>query len=269
MINSNLINSIPLNTWNPPSQTLIEKVQINNLWLLNDDYKIYNISDDLEVNLNEFPIPQRNGKGFLSYFKRGRQISISLYVRWVNQDDFIQKIDKLRQECFQENSILYYQKGNFPTRQIKVNCISFPEVHEHYNINFIAVNITFTTLDPFWSELVRQTTNIWSRSINFREEVTNLWTDITLPVIYLIFTEADLTSFSVEVGENIIIIDQILVDGDVVIIDSKNTRVLLNNIEIDYDWVFPEMKKGTNFFDFTFIWTFAVKTLILNDKNYV
>ena len=269
MINNNIINTTTVNSGAEPSQAIIQDVQINNIGLIDWAYSAYWLNDSINTELNDFPIPQANGKGFLSYYKRERNISINLKIKWDTREEFLVNMDRLREECFQSQSMLYYKRWNTPIRQIRVNCVGFPEEYQHYNINVLDTTIEFIALDPFWYEDSRQSTTIESRTSDFVEEITNKGTDMSKPIVYYVFDTANLTGLELEVWSNKIIIEESITDGDVLIINSEETEVLLNDIEIDYTGTFPEMEKWSNFFEFWFNWTFDVKTLVLNRKNYV
>lgn len=267
MTNSNLINWQAINTWLAPTEALFEDIQIWALWLKNNNFNVFALSDNIDTELNKFPIPQNNGRGFLSYFKRWRNIGLSLTVKWATQNEFIANMDRLRAECFKPENTLYYKKDK--RRQIKVTCTSFPKNYEHFNITFMKVDINFEALEPFWYEDTKQSTSIPTRTASYIEEITNQGTDVSQPIIYLVMESWSITATELEVWENTLIINNTLISWDVLIINSEDLTITLNWVLIDYDWTFPEMKKGANFFNFTFVWTFEIKTLILNKINYV
>lgn len=264
MINSNPINTQSINSWLTPVAGDIEDIQIWTIWLLNSIYNLSSLNDSVATELNDFPIPQNNGRGFLSYFKRWRRINLQITIKWNSKQDLIKNIDDLRQECFKSQNTLFYK-----WRKIKVNCVDFPENYNHYNITFLKANIWFDALEPFWYEQTNQSTSIDVRTSSFIEEISNQWTDITQPIIYLIIESWNITNTEIQVWENNLIIDEWLTEWDVLVVNSEELRVELNWNLIDYDWTFPEMKRWANFFNFNLTWTFELKTLIINRINYV
>ena len=269
MINSNLINTQAINSWLEPTEALIQDIQIWSIGLINDPYSASYVNDNLDTELNDFLIPQNNWKGFLSYFKRSRQLSIDVNIKWTTREEFIENMDRLREECYKAENTLYYKRWNLPRRQIKVNCVSFPENYEHYNLTFLKTTIGFTALEPFWYEDTRQSTTIPTRTASFVEEITNQWTDVSQPIIYMIIESWSITATELVVWDNTLTISNTLNNWDVLIINSEDLTITLNGSQIDYDWTFPEMKKWANFFYFNLTWTFELKTLLLNRINYV
>ena len=72
-----------------------------------------------------------------------------------------------------------------------------------------------------------------------------------------------------KIWDDEIIVDHAFSNNDILKIDWENKRVYVNDVEIDYSWIFPFMTSWTNFFNFTIDWTFVCDVLILNKKNYV
>lgn len=264
-----VLNEETLNTWPVPVEATTESIAINSLWLVNSNYVVHSISDNVDTELNDFNIPQNNWKWFLSYFKRQRQISLKITIIWSNENDFITLFDNLRKECYKEESTLYWKKWDWERRQIKVNCTSFPRNFEHFNINFLECEIWFTALEPFWYESSRQSRSLSNKTADFSEEISNQWTDVSEPIVYLLFNTATVTDLSLELWENTIWITESITDWDIIIIDSENKKVWKNTSELDYTWTFPIMWTWSNFFNFDITWTFDTNVLILNKRNYV
>lgn len=269
MINNDLINFQSINTWQIPVSANIQNIQIWSLGLSISPYIASYVNDSIDTEINDFMIPQNNGRGLLSYFKRSRQISIDITIQWNTKEEFIQNMDRLRGECFKPENILYYKRGELARRQIKVTCLSFPENYEHYNLTFLKTSISFIALEPFWYEETRQSTSIDIRNASFVEEITNKWTDVSQPIIYMVVQTGEITNTTITVWNKVLEITQTLIAWDVLIINSEDLLIEYNGVNIDYSWEFPEMEKGANFFNFNLTWTFELKTLVLNKINFV
>ena len=218
--------------------------------------------------MSAYDIPQNNGRGFLSYFNRGRQISMTIYVKWVSESDFIQKVDSLRKVCYTPNALLDW-KRNGEVRRIKVSCTSFPQNFQHYNKDWISFDVSFTALDPFWYKLDNQSTSIFWQTGNFQEEITSDGTAESEIISYIIFQNTNTTQVKMKVWDEEIIVNHSFSDNDILKIDGEEKRVFVWNTEIDYDGIFPTLKQGTNFFNFTINGTFSADITILNKKNYI
>lgn len=248
----------------------------NTQWILTLDWldlswiniKATNIQDWIETDLSSFNTPQNNWRGFLSYYKRWRKISMTVYIKWETESEFISNLDNFRKACFKEQVFLDWKK-NWKIRRIKVNCISNPQDFQHYNIDFLKVNVVFTSLEPFWYNIDYQSTNIFSQSSSFQEEITSVWNARADTIAYIIFWNTNSTQVKMKVWENEIIIDNQFSNWDILKIDSEKKRVYIWEDIIDYNWVFPYMESWTNFFNFTINWDFVCDVLVLNKKNYV
>lgn len=267
-LNWTAINTLAINKSLVPATAGQGLLSINWLDIASWNIKATNISDNAEAQLSAYDIPQNNGRGFLSYFNRWRNITMTVYVKWEDKQDLIKNIDLLRKNCFKEQSILDW-KIDGEIRRIKVNCTSFPQTFNHYNIDWIKLEIWFTCLDPFWYKIDNQSTSIFWKTETFREEITNEGTAESEVTAYFIFGATDTTELKMKVWDEEIIINESLNDNDIVKIDGENKEVLINEVSVDYDGIFPQMKQWTNFFDFTINWTFIVDVIILNKKNFV
>lgn len=267
-LNWTTINKLTINKSLVPTSAAQGLLSINGLDIATGNIKATNISDSAESQLSAYDIPQNNGRGFLSFFNRWRNITMTVYVKWNDKADFIANIDLLRKNCYTKNSILDW-KIDWEIRRIRVNCSSFPQTFNHYNIDWIKLEIWFTCLDPFWYKIDNQSTSIFQKTESFREEITNQWTATSEINAYFIFGATDTTELKMKVWDEEIILNYNFSWNEIVKIDGENKLVLVNDVSVDYSWIFPELKQWTNFFDFTIDWTFIVDVFILNKKNFV
>lgn len=266
------INGLELGTGTLPVTLAQEDIVIAGLWISNANYRVYSIDDDVITNVNAYDIPQNHGRGFLSNFKRGREIKFWIWVSWSSVSDFRTKLDALRKACYTPNAVLD-MRVNGKIRRIKVNCTAAPNVWKHYNINFLKLEISFSSLESFWYELDTQATTSWNQTANFRLGVDNQGSAPSIPLIYVFFTAgASVTSVSVTANGYTITITWTFVSGDILRIgwgEGSTKKVYKNEVLVDYDGIFPTLEAGQNFFDFAFVWTFAGSALVLNKVQYV
>ncbi len=267
-LNWTTLNKLAINKSLVPATAGQGLLSINGLDIASWNIKATNITDSAESQLSAYDIPQNNGRGFLSFFNRWRNITMTVYVKGVDKADLIKNIDLLRKNCYKSESILDW-KIDGEIRRIKVNCTNFPQTFNHYNVDWIKMEIWFTCLEPFWYKIDNQSTSIFWKTSSFREEITNEWTAQSEVNAYFIFGTTDTNELKMKVGDQEIIINETLSDNDIVKVDGENKEVLINEVSVDYSWIFPELKQWTNFFDFTINWTFTVDVIILNKKNFV
>lgn len=267
-LNWTTLNKLTINNSLAPWSVIQGLLSINGLDIATGDIKVTNISDSAESQLSAFDNPQTNGRGFLSFFNRWRNLSMTVYIKWTDRQNLIENIDLLRKNCYTPQVNLDW-KIDWEIRRIKVNCTSFPETFNHYTVDWIKLDVWFTTLEPFWYKIDNQSTSINWQTADFREEITNQWTAVSQIVAYIIFQNSDTTELKMKVGDQEIILDETFSDNDIIKIDGEHKQVLLNNVLIDYSWIFPELKQWTNFFDFTINGTFTADVLILNKKNFI
>lgn len=268
MINTSPLNTLPVNSWEIPVTAAAWILSINWFDLANANVKATNISDNAIANVSSYDIPQNHWKGFLSYFKRGRTISMTVYIKWDSVSDFQERLDAFRKACFTKNAFLDWKRDDV-VRRIKVNCTSNPQSFDHYNIDFLRVQVTFVALEPFWYKLDNQSTSIFNQSSSFQEEITNIWTAQSNVVAYVLFWTTNTTQVKMKIWDDEITIDHSFSNNDILKIDWEKKRVIVWTTEIDYSWIFPFMIAWTNFFEFTINGTFTCDVLILNKKNYV
>lgn len=270
MFNQNPLNNWSLNSANVPTSIEQDDFVINWFSISNENIKTFFFDDNAQVNLSASSRPQSDWSIFLSNFKEWRQIRLWVYIKWSDKSDFQSKLDELRKNIFKKNIFLDV-KTDGAIRRIKVNCISSPKTLQHYNITFLRVEITFQALEPYWYLLQNQSTAIDNVTETFQEEITPIWTAPSDISAYIIFASASWTNqVKMKVwDENELIIDHSFSENDILRIDWENSKVFVNEIEVNYSGIFPIMEVWTNFFTFTINWTFTANVLILNKINYV
>lgn len=268
MLNTSPLNTSPLVGSSSATTATQGILTINGLCVSEGAYSLIDITDSPASKVSSYDIPQNHGKGFLSYFNRGRSFSITVFITGTDKNDFIKNLDAFRKACYTKNSVAEW-KYDDEIRTTEVLCTSSPQTFKHYNINYMQVTVNFTILKPFWTKLSKQSTSIFAQTSSFKEEISNLGTAQSDMVVYILFQNTNTTQVKLKVWENEIIIDHTFANNDILKIDGVNKRVYVWVNLVDYSGIFPFMDPGTNFFDFTINWTFLADVLVLNDKNYV
>ena len=257
-------------SWSALAATLQDDIAINWFWLQNENIITSFVWEQTNIDLQTFNIPTEDGKGFLGYYKRGKNITLKLTIKESTTALFQTRLDNLRRELFKEESLLDI-KVNGTIRRIKVNCVSAPKILEHYNITFIQMEIAFQTLESFFYEIWKQSSIFQSKTASFDEDITNQGTDITFPVVYIQFKTwlSSVTSTAFTINSNTLTISETINDNDVIIIDWEEKTVTINWTEVDYSGVFPFMWTTLNAFNFTINGTWEADFTVLNKINYV
>lgn len=268
MLNQNPLNTSPLNSWNIPTNVAQDSITINGFSLSNQYIKTFWYDDNLNTKVSTTWRPQADWLIFLSNFKEWRSIKFWIHISWTDEADFTQRLDELRKNIFKKNVFLD-MKINWVVRRVNVNCTSSPKSFSHYNKTFLKTELVFQATDSYWYELSNQSTSIDNVTASFQEEITPLGTAETEISAYVLFTTSNSTQIKLTVWDNEMTINHAFTDWDIVRLDWPTASVYVNEVEIDYDDIFPIMEVWTNFFKFEIDWTFNANVLILNKINYV
>lgn len=228
-----------------------------------------NYDDLLSIELNSFKYPRENGGGVLSKFYRGREIKLEITVKSDTGQNFNTLMDTVKKNLRKTEGYLSILV-NTERRRIKATCTKFDTKREYYNITFCKIDVTFTTLEPFFYAETKQSYNFLGKTGTFSEEVTNLGSTDSLPVFYHIFgagsavTNVAFTAFSRTLS-----IANTFAANDILIIDAVNKSVTKNGVEIDYTGAFPVFPPGSNPFTTSYTGTVLADVTLIQDKNYL
>lgn len=263
-------NSLIYWSWEALITSIQDDIVYNWFWLKNEYISSSFLWEVNQIDLRSFDNPLSNWRGLLWYYKRGKTLTLDITIRWIDIDDFQTRLDNLRGALFQwENNLDI--KVNWVIRRIKALCTSSPKELNHYNITFLKTSITFEALEPFFYTLNYQTSSFLNKTSSFDEEVTNQWNAEAETIIsYFFKTWISWTDeIEVQIWDNTIIINETISDNDFLKIDWETKTVKLNDVEVDYDWTFPFLSKGSNIVNFSINGTFETDINILNKKYYV
>lgn len=263
-------NSRSYNSWAALSTVAQDNIVVN--WFsLQNEYICTSIIDEWNiVDFTHFNYPKNNWRWLLGYFQRWKNINLSITVKWDSISDFQTRLDNLRKNIF-KSEVNLDLKIDWVIRRIKVNCINAPKNLNHYNITFLQVDINFETLEPFFYELSNQTSTYLSKITSFDEYIVNEWTTVSEPRIYFNFKTwiSWTTSVTLTIWDSTISIWETISDNDALVINWEEKTVKLNDIDIDYNWVFPILDINWNSLSFVINWTFEVDINVINKINYV
>lgn len=266
----NSYNSQTYASWNPLLSSSGDNIIINWFGIQNSYICTSFLEEGNIIDFTSFDFPKSNWRWLLWYYHRGKNFSMKLTLKWDDTIDFQNRLDNLRKYIFQPEVNLDI-KTNWVTRRIKVNCKSAPKVLNHYNITFLEVDLEFETLEPFSYELSNQTSSFFSKTTSFDEYIYNNWTAVSDPRIFFAFKTwiSGTNSVAVWIWDRTITISENISDNDVIVINSEEKTVKINDIKVDYDGLFPELNIDGNAISFTINWTFEVDINVLNKVNYV
>lgn len=249
-----------------------DDIAINGFWIQNEYIRTFDFDDSNDLDIKTYDFPRRDWRGLLWYYKRGRNIKFWIYIKGDDAEDFQNRLDELRKNLFKEDVYLE-KKVNWIIRRIKVQCTSNPLSFKHYNSNFLKTEINLLALEPFWYEIWYESHEFIWKTASFSSTIENGGTDVTDPIITILFKTwlSGVTSVAFSIWDNEISLTENIIDSDVLQINCETKEVLLNWISQDYDEgaVFPEMGLDTNIIDFTIPWTWTADIIIINKKNYV
>lgn len=257
-------------SWTTLSTASQEDIAINGFWLQNSNIITSFISEDNIIDFENFNFPKSNGRGFLWYYKRWKNITLNTTIKASSKEEFQDLLDELRKQIFKSESLLDI-RVNWVIRRIKVNCVSSPKILNHYNITFLKLSINFETLEPFFYELSLQTNTFLNKTANFNEEITNQWTDEVFPTTYFQFKTwlSWVNSVQLKINDSTITVNETINDNDILIIDWEDKTVKLNWVDVDYNWVFPFLWITQNILTFTIAGTWSADINVLNKIIYV
>lgn len=266
----NTLNSQVFAGWNPLITAEQDNIVVNGFSLQNEFICTSLLNEWNIIDFTHFDYPKNNWRGLLWYFNRGKKISLNIFLKWDSISDFQTRLDNLRKNIFKKEINLDI-KVDWVIRRIKVNCLSAPKNLRNYNITFLELDLEFETLEPFFYELSNQTSTYLSKTTSFDEYIVNEWTTVSEPRIYLNFSTwiSWTNSISITIWDNTISLSETINNNDALVINWQDKTVKINNIDVDYDWVFPFLDTDWNAINFTINWTFSVDINIINKINYV
>lgn len=247
-----------------------EDISFNWFGLQNDTYCINSTNLDwlADVQIVEFDRPQLNGGFVLNRYYRDKVINFRGSIISDNENWLSQAIDDLK---WWLDWVEWYLQMKFGStyRRIKATVSNIDIPRNHYNINYITFSISFLCKEPFFSEIPLIEKSFLSKTTSFQDELVNDWTWEVFTKTNVVFNSASgVTSFDMDIEWYSVSITHNFSAGDILVLDWDTKSVTVNGVEIDYLWVFQELKKGKSIITITINWTFNIDTSILFKKAF-
>lgn len=222
-----------------------------------------------KIDLNTFDFPRDDGGGVLSKYYRGRNIKVKVTLVQTTQSLFNTLLDDFKKGISATEGYLDI-RVNDDIRRIKATVTALVFDKQHYNINFVNAEITFTALEPFFYAYNSQSWLFEGKTITFDSEITNAGSANTDPVFYVIFGAGTATSaVAITAFGRTITVTTSFVSGDVLIINADTKTVTKNGTALDYTGIFPIFETGSCPFTTTFTGTTLADVTLILAKNYL
>lgn len=274
MYNTDIFNSVPLNTWSPFANDLIsDDIIFNWFWFQNENV-VTSFKDDQnlpEIELNSFQNPIIDGGAVLNRRFASKNITLKGVLKTATASEMETLIDTFKQKTTAVEGFLDI-KINGEYRRTKATCIKSDVFQRrNFDITRCPFEITFQTLDPFFYLKTKETYFEQNVSADLNIDLAYYWNASAYPKIYMFFAWSIVWTDTISVELNWRKIDfvQSISDFDVLIIDCIDKQVTLNWNIIDYNWSFPFLEYWSNVFDININWTFVCDISILYPKNYL
>jgi hypothetical protein len=269
MINLPLARNCPLGEWISPVFAWSDYI-LGDLPLTLEWFTISRLEINTDNEINTYDRPLVDWRGFLSSYRRGKQVSFSVTIVWDNNVSLAQKIDLFRKYLYTKN-VNFDRKIGWEMRRMRLNCSSAPLVLEHYNITWARFDCQFSSIDESEYSINDSDLTIPWLSGDYEDEIFNEWTDITdFSVNFfiksvgwewektIIFSMWDV-EFSVTQNLNV---------DDVLVFDFKNYLAKLNWVEIEWDWDIPVLNPEWNIFNLS-MWDVTAEVIILWNEKFI
>lgn len=219
------------------------------------------------INYNKSARPWDDGDIFLSSYNSWVTFEVDFVIKGASDYEVDQKLDELTTELsFKEGIFKFLSSWIFREIKATMTNISIKERTQVY----ILWTITFNSCEPYWYNSIEEQTNIKNQTTSpFIIQVNNNSLK-TYPKIYISFNSASwVNNISIDYNDRNITFAWNIATNDILVIDTLNKEVLLNNVLQDYSWTFQYLEKWVNSLLFTINWTFNANVNILHRLNYL
>lgn len=259
-------------SWTIPTVSL-EDISFDGFWLQNSKIIVskFNVDDTPDVDYSDVPTARADGVTFLSKYWRKRKIIVSWYIKDDTKALLDVAMDTLKRNLRTSNAIFRYKIADDSYRQVLATMTSIRFSREHYHITHCPFTIEFETSEPFIYDSTLNTLLVETvTSATTVTEISNEWSEISYPQIYVIFNSAtSVTSVSFNLGGRTIGISETINTNDVILIDCLNKIVSINGVSKDYTGTFPFLDIGTNILTFTINGTFSLDISAIYRSNFL
>jgi hypothetical protein len=223
-----------------------------------------------KINLLTYDNPKNDWWWVLDRFFKQRTISLSGRVKWDSDEDIEDKIDNLKKALSVKTWYLDW-KVKWVYRRILCSLTNSDIIdRKHYDIDHWKFKLTFTALEPFWSEKVWNTVVFEWVNDEINEDINNEWSEYSNPIFNILVNSASSTNqLKVKIWDNQIIIEKSISTNDIIEINTVTKEVLINEQSVDFSGKFPRLESGVNWLNVVSNGTYNLDIAVLFAKNYL
>lgn len=256
-MNNSLLNDFLLNDENPTFELLasafddieFDGYSLQSADVIAQDIVIYSAPSRELIN---YKVPRNDGGRLNGNYYRQRIIKVKGIMKAASRVLLEQAMDTFKRR-------MHTPEGNFDLkvngeiRRIPATLQNSGEMfadRKGYHINITPFSLEFLALDPFFHDVdYTATTSENITNLAYPITVENLGTIYARPVVTVIFEAASsVTSFTFRNLSNgkSMLITRSFIAGDILVIDTEESSVTVNGVEVDYDGLFPTLDYGSN-----------------------
>jgi len=215
-------------------------------------------------------VPGNHGLILQEDWFRDNPITLQGWISANSRENLENKVHEFMRNIHgQGGNLIIKNGGNF--KSIKTTMQSANFVNEHYSICKKEFSVMFSGIKSFWQDLVYTTEAVFGNtSLVVNGNMNNSGSVETDPIIIIIFDSATAISevlFKNTTNGEEVKISEPISAGDVVIFDSEEKKVTINNVEVEYSGRFPILQVGLNSITIEMIGTSASTDITAKHKN--
>lgn len=256
-MNNSLLNDFLLNSESPTVAVLassFDDIEFDGFSLQSADV----ISEEIVIysspsrDLITYKVPRNDGGRLNGNYYRERRVKVTGVIKAASRVLLETAIDTFKRRMHTPEGNLDL-KVNGEIRRIPATLQNSGEIFDDrkgYHINITPFKLEFLALDPFFHDIeysAETSENI--TNLAFPITVENLGTIYARPVITIIFEAAsavtDFTFANLTNGKTMLV-THAFIAGDILVIDTEESTVTVNGVEVDYDGLFPTLEYGSN-----------------------
>jgi len=267
-MNNYTINSQAFNYQIAPASSTLDTISFNGYNMQNNNIIITGVGfgsrDYPERRISRVDRPQSNGAVVNNILLGGQTITMQGFLVADSKADLDDLIDEFKLKLSPKQKKLKWKVRN-EIRQLTatVSDLTFGEKDNIY----IDFNLSFFSEDSFWTIDDTQSLVLSNTSSNaIVEEIFNENQEIAPRFIIQVLT-GSIDSLVCHINNIGLTHDSSITAGDIVIIDSLDQEFLINNVDTDFEGIFPKLSTGVNTITIITTGTFTADILINYSKT--
>lgn len=235
-----------------------------------DSYLSFMNNDDFaNVDMDIFANPLDDWNTLSSYYLRGREIRARGSIYKNNGEDLNNELDRIKSVLSVPWQMLAV-KVNGEVREATAYCSGITFDRQHYNINFIRYEVTFTITNESWNTRKYQTSSVLWVTTTLNEEIINLWKYRAKPIIIITLNSVSWSNtLNLILWKFNITVNQTFSSSNIIQIDREEQRVTINWIDVDYIWMIPSIEIWRNPYTITMNWTYNYDVTVKYKKTFI